>query len=112
MSGNKANVSQVKADFCEVWLICLALVGHDTFVGSGIFHVWGSAFADTLFGNNGTFNQFEGLAGDDSITGNGNTRLIYTNATGGVAINLQAGSATGDVSVGHDTFVGVNSFGQ
>ena len=63
----------------------------------------------TNVGNNGTFNQFEGLGGDDSITGNGNTRLGYFNATGGVSINMQAGSATGDASVGHDTFTGVNS---
>lgn len=34
-------------------------------------------------GNNGTFNQFEGLAGNDSITGNGNTRIIYSSAAGG-----------------------------
>ena len=63
----------------------------------------------TNVGNNGTFNQFEGLGGDDSITGNGTTRLGYFNATGGVSINMQAGSATGDASVGHDTFTGVNS---
>ncbi len=83
----------------------------DTFVATG----YGLAGALNV-GNNGTFNQFEGLAGDDSITGNGNTRLIYTNATGGVAIILKdasvgggGGSVTGDASVGHDTFVGVNS---
>ena len=76
----------------------------DTFVATG----YGIAGAANV-GNNGNFNQFEGLAGDDSITGNGNTRLGYFNTTGGVTINLQAGSATGDASVGHDTFTGVNS---
>ncbi|WP_407117244.1 VCBS domain-containing protein [Bradyrhizobium sp. LMG 9283] len=60
-------------------------------------------------GNNGTFNQFEGLGGDDVITGNGNTRLIFANATGGVTINLAGGTAAGDGSTGHDTFTGVNS---
>jgi VCBS repeat-containing protein len=60
-------------------------------------------------GNNGTFNQFEGLAGNDSITGNGNTRVIYSSAGGGVTINLQAGTANGDASVGTDSYVGVNS---
>ena len=59
-------------------------------------------------GNNGAFNQFEGLAGDDTITGNGNTRLIYANATGGVNVDLQAGAAGGDASVGSDSFIGVN----
>jgi Ca2+-binding RTX toxin-like protein len=83
----------------------------DTFVATG----YGLEGALNI-GNNGTFNQFEGLAGDDSITGNGSTRLLYSNATGGVSINLHdasvagnGGSVTGDASVGHDTFVGVNS---
>ena len=60
-------------------------------------------------GNNGTFNQFEGLGGNDTITGNGNTRVIYSSATGGVTIHLAAGTATGDASVGTDSFTAVNS---
>ena len=64
-------------------------------------------------GNNGTFNQFEGMGGNDQITGNNNTRLLYTNATAGVTVTFSsnfAGSAVGqDASVGTDTFTGVNS---
>ncbi|QDW47974.1 hypothetical protein FFI89_032165 [Bradyrhizobium sp. KBS0727] len=60
-------------------------------------------------GNFGTFNQFEGLGGDDTTIGNGNTRLIYFNSTGTVTINMTAGTADGNASVGHDTFSGVNS---
>ena len=60
-------------------------------------------------GNNGTFNQFEGLGGNDTITGNGATRVIYSSATGGVTIHMAAGTATGDASVGTDSFTGVNS---
>ena len=60
-------------------------------------------------GNNGTFNQFEGMAGNDSITGNGSTRILYSNASGAVTVDIAAGTATGDVSVGTDTFTGVNS---
>ncbi|MGL9621324.1 VCBS domain-containing protein [Bradyrhizobium sp. U531] len=82
--------------------------------------IQGTSFDDTYnatgygttganIGNNGTFNQFEGLGGDDQITGNGNTRLIFVNATGGVTINLAGGTATGDGSTGHDSFTGVNS---
>ncbi|WP_370126386.1 M10 family metallopeptidase C-terminal domain-containing protein [Bradyrhizobium ottawaense] len=94
-------------------------IGTDTL--RSIEGIQGTGYADTYvatgygqpgalnIGNNGTFNQFEGLGGDDAITGNGNTRLLYTNATGGVTVNLNAGSITGDVSVGHDTFTGVNS---
>ena len=94
-------------------------IGTDTL--RSIEAIQGTNAADTLvatgfgapgalnIGNNGTFNQFEGLAGNDTITGNGNTRLLYINATGGVSINLQGGTATGDASVGTDTFTGVNS---
>ena len=57
----------------------------------------------------GNFNQFEGLGGNDTITGNGNTRIIYSAATiSGVTINLQGLTASG-ATVGNDTFVGVNS---
>jgi Ca2+-binding RTX toxin-like protein len=60
-------------------------------------------------GNNGTFNQFEGIGGNDTITGNGNTRIIYSSAADAVTINMQAGTASGGSSIGNDTFVGVNS---
>src|SRR5262249_23233062 len=60
-------------------------------------------------GNNGTFNQFEGLGGNDTITGNGNTRVIYSSATAAVTVDMAAGTATGDLSVGTDSFTGVNS---
>ena len=105
------------------------VIGHDTL--KSIEGIQGTHFADSYnatnfggasfldgnlynVGNNGTFNQFEGLGGDDSITGNGNTRVLYSNATGGVAITIGAGgagSATGaGGSVGTDTFTGgVNS---
>src|SRR5262249_55580088 len=66
-------------------------------------------------GNNGNFNQFEGLDGDDTITGNGATRVIYANATAAVTVNLSTGRASstagGDAaSIGTDTITGgVNS---
>jgi hypothetical protein len=52
------------------------------------------------------FNEFEGQAGDDTIIGNGNTRISYINAASGVTVDLAFGTATGDSSVGHDTIVG------
>src|SRR5262249_8491611 len=58
---------------------------------------------------NGTFNFFQGNAGNDTITGNGNTQIQFTNATAGVNVNLSTGVATGDASVGTDTFTGVNN---
>jgi hypothetical protein len=57
-------------------------------------------------GNNGTFNQFDGMAGDDTITGNGSTQIVYVNATGSVSVNLSTGIATGNASVGTDTITG------
>src|SRR5207245_9354721 len=74
---------------------------------------YGLAGALNVSTSNGSFNQFEGLGGDDVITGNGNTRVLYSNATGAVTITIGAGgagSAAGDASVGTDTFTGgVNS---
>lgn len=96
-----------------------ASVGTDTLLS--IEAIQGTNFVDTFvstgfglpgalnIGNNQNFNQFEGLGGNDVITGNGNTRLVYANAAAGVTINLQAGNVVGgDASVGTDTFVGVN----
>ncbi|OQW55470.1 MAG: hypothetical protein A4S14_12520 [Proteobacteria bacterium SG_bin9] len=82
----------------------------DTFVATGFGAVGLNPATNNVSTSNGSFNQFEGLAGNDSITGNGNTRLHYGSATAGVTINLQAGTVVGgDASVGTDTFVGVNS---
>ena len=58
-----------------------------------------------------TFNEFEGLGGNDIITGNGltglaATRLSYVSATAGVTVDLAAGIASGDASVGTDTITG------
>jgi Ca2+-binding RTX toxin-like protein len=95
-----------------------ASVGTDTL--RAIEFVRGSRFADTYVatgfsgssansGSSGTFNEFEGVGGNDTITGNGNTRIAFYNATGGVTVDIAAGTATGDASVGSDTFTGVNS---
>ena len=43
--------------------------------GADTYDATGYGLAGALnVGNNGTFNQFEGLGGNDTITGNGNTR--------------------------------------
>ncbi|MCK1434963.1 tandem-95 repeat protein [Bradyrhizobium sp. 15] len=97
-----------------------ASIGHDTL--RNIEGVQGTGYADTFdatgYGlggalnvstSNGNFNQFEGLGGDDVITGNGATRVLYSNATGGVSVTIGvngAGTATGDASTGHDSFTG------
>jgi Ca2+-binding RTX toxin-like protein len=99
-----------------------AAVGTDTL--TSVEAIRGSDFADTYnaagftsdtaltpsanAGSGSNFNEFEGLGGDDTITGNGNTRVSYDNASAGVTVVLGAGGsgiATGDASVGTDTFV-------
>ena len=95
-----------------------ASTGTDTL--RSIESVRGSAFIDSYnatgfggggalnIGNNGNFNEFEGMAGNDSVVGNGNTRIIFTNASGGVTVDLVAGTATGNLSVGTDTVSGIS----
>ena len=88
-------------------------VGVDTIVG-GVNSVTGTNQADSYDAHNFTsanfgFNQFEGRGGNDNIIGNGQTQIAFFAATNGVTVDLGAGSADGDGSVGHDTFTGVNS---
>lgn len=102
-----------------------ASVGTDTYVG--VNSATGSNFNDTYnaagftgitsAGSFGTFNLFEGLGGNDTITGNGSTRIAYSQAAAGVTVDLSGatgtahGTAAGDVAnVGIDTIIGgVNS---
>ncbi len=109
--------------------LALGIVTGDASTGTdtlrGIEGVQGTNFADSFdaanfgaagylnaaefnVGNNGKYNQFEGMGGDDTITGNGYTRVIYFNATAGVTVDVDDGTADGDASVGHDDFSGVN----
>jgi hypothetical protein len=100
-----------------------ASIGTDTF--TGVNSVFGSAGADTYVAtgfvggvgafNSADFNIFEGLAGNDTITGNGNTRVIYANASAAVTVDLSLGTAYGTAagdlaSIGTDVITGgVNS---
>ncbi|MGI8524841.1 MAG: beta strand repeat-containing protein [Pseudolabrys sp.] len=69
-------------------------------------------------GSGSSFNQFEGEGGNDTITGNGFTRVSYQHAAAGVTVHVDAGGSggatgidLGDVAkIGTDTFVsGVDS---
>lgn len=63
----------------------------------------GFSGSSTNAGSNGTFNEFEGLGGNDSITGNGNTKIDYVNANGGVFVDLAspAPGVTGSTGIAH-----------
>ena len=56
------------------------------------------------------FNRFGGGAGNDTITGNGQTQIDYRMADAGIAVTFtghRSGTVTGDISTGTDTFTGV-----
>jgi hypothetical protein len=100
-----------------------ASVGDDTL--QGISWVRGTDYVDTFtamadfVGSNGSnFTEFEGGLGDDSITGNANTRVSYRFAEAGVEVQLDpTGTGTGrsldgladSAHVGVDSFTGVNA---
>ena len=81
----------------------------------GIEMVRGSGSADTYTGGPppnrdfGDVDFFEGLGGNDTINGGGDTIAVYDSATAGVVIdlNVEAGSAVGNASVGSDDLTGV-----
>jgi Ca2+-binding RTX toxin-like protein len=75
----------------------------------------GSAFDDTLIGGaNEYVENFRGGAGNDIINGRGTLavgkgggdRAIYNDATGGITVNLSAGTVSG-AGIGKDTLIGV-----
>ncbi len=95
----------------------------DIFVATGFDTTSTNASSPTP-GLAGTFNEFEGMDGDDDITGNGNTRVSYLNAAAGVTVDVADGvgygTLPGDLTglavdpndlagVGQDTFTGVSS---
>jgi Ca2+-binding RTX toxin-like protein len=78
-------------------------VGTDTLLN--IEAIRGTNFADTYNASGFSgFNQFEGGTGNDDITGNGFTRIMYHRASAGVNVDLLAGTATG--ADGNDTLHG------
>ena len=91
-------------------------IGTDTF--DSVELIRGSNFADTYVATGYTrqrqpseppFNTFEGMGGNDVITGNGSTQISYQSATGAVTVDFNcAERGTATRSVGTDTFTGVN----
>jgi hypothetical protein len=78
--------------------------------------VIGSAYDDTLMGGNnpnGTFEQYDGRAGNDLIDGRGGYDFaVYNNdsaTTTGIAVHLAAGTVTGDATIGTDTLRSVEA---
>src|SRR5262245_1975705 len=85
----------------------------DTYNAVGFTASSTNAGSDGVDQNGAAFNEFEGMDGDDTIAGNGNTRVSYQLALAGVTADIQAGTghgtAPGDLAgVGNDVFTGVN----
>ncbi len=95
--------------------LSLSLVGTDTLrsiesvrgtSGEDLYDATGFSGSSQNAGSSGTFNEFEGMGGNDTITGNGSTRITYLSATEGVTVDLSTGTVTGGASVGTDTILG------
>src|SRR4029078_9201324 len=66
----------------------------------------GTSQVDAIFGLDGN-DRLQGMAGNDRLDGGlGFDRAIYTDATGGITVNLAVGTASG-AGVGTDTLVGI-----
>ena len=119
-NGDTGTVSGITVNMAAGTVIGDASIGSD--ILSSIESIRGTNFNDIYVaaGFNGasddlplgtTFNEFEGMDGDDSITGNGNTRISYSNASAAVTVDLLNGTAHGTASgdaanVGTDTILG------
>ena len=62
-------------------------------IADDIYDATGFTGGSNQVGLRATFNEFEGMAGDDTIIGNGDTRISYTQALSGVFVDLVAGTA-------------------
>ena len=60
----------------------------DTFDATGFTASSTNAGSAGVDSNGAAFNEFEGLGGNDTITGNGNTRISFINAADGVTVDL------------------------
>lgn len=90
----------------------LGSLNNDTFNATGFNGSSANA------GSFGAINEFEGLYGNDSVTGNGSTRVSFKNAMDGVTVDLSKGQSyssqylidkSDPAVVGVDTFSGVNA---
>lgn len=81
--------------------------GTDTIVN--VERVTGSAFNDTLLGDDGDINSFTGGAGDDVIDGRGGWDYVwYGDSQSAVVVDLLAGTAIGE---GNDTLTSIEGLG-
>ncbi|MFM9938440.1 MAG: VCBS domain-containing protein [Hyphomicrobiaceae bacterium] len=123
LDGNRADYSAATGPITVVTGATTTVTGGTSVGNDSLFNIdsiVGTSQADSFTATNvasnqfGTFVEFEGRGGDDSITGNGATRVSYRTASAGVTVDLAAGTgqstAPADAArVGVDTFTGVNA---
>jgi len=74
-----------------------------------IYRVTGTSLDDTIRGNDEN-NSFSGMGGDDVLDGRGGWDFVrYADATGGVVVDLAAGTASG--AEGSDTLISIEGIG-
>ena len=82
-------------------------VGNDTL--TDIENVIGSEYDDTIVGDEQA-NEISGLGSNDMLDGGpGIDTVTYADATAGVNVDLGAGTASGDESVGNDTLTDIEN---
>lgn len=108
-----SGASAVAANAANTSIGTDTLVNIDAFTGSSLNDTIN--IASTYTGKFGGFFQVEGGDGDDTITGNGKTAIVFFSADAGVLVDLGAGlsrSLDGTVvdsaHVGQDTLSGIN----
>ena len=68
-----------------------------------IFDATGFSGSSTNAGSNGNSNSFEGMDGDDQITGNGSTSIQYSRAVTGVTVDLAFVTVPGSTGIAYGT---------
>jgi Ca2+-binding RTX toxin-like protein len=121
--GDGISVNLATGDVTGLTSTATTLIGHDTLhsiesiIGSNADDTYvATAFggSSTNAGSDGNSNQFEGMDGDDTVTGNGDTRVSYQHASAEVTVTLThdgagfSGNLLGSdaAKVGDDTFTG------
>jgi Ca2+-binding RTX toxin-like protein len=100
-----SNIGTVTGD---LWIGTDTLVDIVSVVGTFLNDTYDATGYHSAVSTLGTFNEFEGSFGDDTIIGNGATRASYIGAGSGVTVDLAAGTASG-FSSGSDTLANVFS---
>ncbi|WP_428659294.1 beta strand repeat-containing protein [Reyranella sp.] len=77
--------------------------------GDDIYDATGFSGSSANAGSEGTFNQFLGQGGADTVIGNGNTRLFYSTASSGITATM-TGNGSGTVTATYGSNTATDTF--